>query len=48
MAKINIKDLDPATRAKAEILAEEYGVTLEEFFETIEEAKRDFFKNRLN
>ena len=45
---IDIKELDEDTIAKAEIMAEEWGMSLEDFFKVLDEAKEDFYKNKLS
>lgn len=41
---IDIKELDTQTMAKAKIMASEMGITLDMFFQVIDNAKQEFFK----
>lgn len=45
---IDKKELDEQTIAKAEIMADELGITLDEFMQIIDEAKAEFYKEALS
>ena len=45
---INKKELDAQTIAQAEIIADLYGVTLDEFLQIVDEAKQEFYERHLS
>ena len=45
---IDKNELDAQTIAQAEIIADEIGITLDEFLQIVDEAKQEFYKTQLS